>query len=67
MTFSFGVPGIVFSILILFLVQNYLTHPSSYSSLLSNLTHFNFKFVSVSTIAFHFLKVSNTLDLLFKK
>jgi hypothetical protein len=64
--FYCGVLVIVFSILIPFAAQNYL-NPSSLYSPLSNLKDFIFKPIFVSTTAFHFLKVSNTLDLLFKK
>jgi hypothetical protein len=62
MPFSCGVPGIVFSILIPFAAQNCLNPPSLYSPPFSDLRHFSFKLVYVSTMAFHFLKVSNELD-----
>ena len=56
-SFCCGVPRIVFSILILYATQYSLNLPSMYFSPLSDLKHFTFKPVSVSTMAFYFLKV----------
>ena len=65
--FYCGVPRIVFSILIPCAAQYSLNPPFIYSPPFFDLKHFTFRPFSVSTMAFYFLKVSNTSNLFFQK
>ena len=57
-SFCCSVPEMVFSILIPCAAQYSLNPQSMYSFLLFDLKYFTFKPISISTMAFHFLKVS---------